>query len=100
MLNQSQDLRSTSTMELVLVTILFVLAAIAMGFAILKIGISILRILSTPLPEPPPAGELRKVKLNYLCSLCGSEVRMTVATAENPDPPRHCMAEMDLISEE
>ena len=87
-------------MELVLVTILFVLAAIAMGFAILKIGISILRILSTPLPEPPPAGELRKVKLNYLCSLCGSEVRMTVATAENPDTPRHCMAEMDLISEE
>ena len=87
-------------MELVLVTILFVLAAIAMGFAILKIGISILRILSTPLPEPPPAGELRKVKLNYLCSLCGSEVRMTVATAENPDPPRHCMAEMDLISQE
>ena len=87
MLNQPQDLRSTSTMELVLVTILFVLAAIAMGFAILKIGISILRILSTPLPEPPPAGELRKVKLNYLCSLCGSEGRMTVATAENPDPP-------------
>ncbi len=83
-----------------LVTILFVLAAIAMGFAILKIGISILRILSTPLPEPPPAGELRKVKLNYLCSLCGSEVRMTVATAEDPEPPRHCMAEMDLISQE
>ena len=82
------------------VTILFILAAVAMGYAILRIGISVLRILSTPLPEPPPAGELRKVKLNYLCSLCGSEVRMTVATAEEPDPPRHCMTEMDLILEE
>ena len=82
------------------VTTLFILAAIARGYAILRIGISVLRILSTPLPEPPPAGELRKVKLNYLCSLCGSEVRMTVATAEEPDAPRHCMAEMDLISEE
>ena len=82
------------------VTIFFILAAIAMGYAILRIGISVLRTLSTPLPEPPPAGELRKVKLNYLCSLCGSEVRMTVATTEESDAPRHCMAEMDLISGE
>ena len=55
---------------------------------------------SYPLPEPPPAGELRKVKLNFRCSSCGSEVRMTVATDESPDPPRHCMSEMDLVIED
>ena len=71
-----------------------------MSFVIFRIGMSIFRILATPLPEPPPAGELRKVKLNYRCSLCGSEVRMTIATEEEPDPPRHCMTEMDLIIEE
>lgn len=84
----------------VFVTILSVLGALVASYAIFRIGMSVFRIIATPLPDPPPAGELRKVKLNYLCSLCGSEVRMTVATTENPEPPRHCMAEMDLISEE
>ena len=82
------------------VTILSIIGAVIASYAIFQIGMSIFRMIATPLPEPPPAGELRKVKLNYSCSLCGSEVRMTVATAENPEPPSHCMAEMDLISEE
>ena len=82
------------------ITIISILVAIAASFLIFRIGMSILRALATPLPEPPPAGELRKVKLNYRCSLCGSEVRMTIATEEEPDPPRHCMTEMDLTIEE
>jgi DNA-directed RNA polymerase subunit RPC12/RpoP len=47
--------------------------------------------------RPTTIGELRKVKLQYRCSLCGTEVRMTVATEEHPDPPRHCMDEMELV---
>ncbi|MBB32874.1 MAG: hypothetical protein CL455_04425 [Acidimicrobiaceae bacterium] len=78
-------------------TIISVVIAIAVAYVILRIGLSIFRLLATPLPEPPPAGELRKVKLNFRCSTCGSEVRMTVATDEHPDPPRHCMSEMDLL---
>ena len=81
-------------------TVISILVAFGASFVIFRIGMSIFRILATPLPEPPPAGELRKVKLNYRCSLCGSEVRMTIATEEEPDPPRHCMTEMDLIIEE
>jgi hypothetical protein len=61
------------------------------------VGFIILKMLATPPPEPPPAGELRKVKLQYRCSLCGTEVRMTTANNETPDPPRHCMDEMDLL---
>jgi hypothetical protein len=49
-------------------------------------------------PEPPPAGELRKVKIAYRCSICGTEVRMTVARDEEPDPPRHCLEDMDLVA--
>ena len=38
--------------------------------------------LARPMPEPPPAGELRKVKIVYRCSICGTEVRMTAAVNE------------------
>ena len=80
-------------------TLVSIVIAITAAYVILRIGFSIFRLLATPLPEPPPAGELRKVKLNFRCSTCGSEVRMTVATDEHPDPPRHCMSEMDLHSQ-
>ena len=78
-------------------TFISIVIAVVAGYVILRLGFSIFRLLATPLPEPPPAGELRKVKLNFRCSTCGSEVRMTAATDEDPDPPRHCMSEMDLM---
>ena len=74
--------------------------AIAVAMILLRMGLAVLRTLATPLPEPPPVGELRKVKLQYRCSLCGTEVRMTVATNESPDPPRHCMDDMELMATE
>jgi hypothetical protein len=40
---------------------------------------------------------MRKVKITYRCSLCGTEVRMTMAPDEEPEPPRHCMEDMDLV---
>ena len=64
----------------------------------IAIGMAMLRGIAKPIPEPPPAGELRKVKLNYRCSICGAEVRMTVAPDEDPDAPRHCQDEMDLVA--
>ena len=75
-----------------------ILIAIAIGAAIIGGGIAILRALARPLPEPPPPGELRKVKIAYRCSVCGTEVRMTVANDEMPDPPRHCQEDMDLVA--
>lgn len=75
-----------------------VLAAALGGLAILWLGIVILRLLAQPQPEPPPPGELRKVRLTYRCSLCGTEVRMTVAPMEDPEPPRHCGEEMSVMA--
>ena len=54
--------------------------------------------LARPVPEPPPPGELRKVRLRYRCSICGTEVRMTAANDEVPEPPRHCQEDMDLVA--
>lgn len=65
---------------------------------VMRIGIAILRALASPVPEPPPAGELRKVNLRYRCALCGAEVRMTAAAEQEPEAPRHCMEQMDLVA--
>jgi DNA-directed RNA polymerase subunit RPC12/RpoP len=74
-----------------------VVVAVVVAVILIRAGLALLRALATPVPEPPPPGDLRKVKLQYRCSLCGTEVRMTVATEENPDPPRHCMEEMEIV---
>ena len=69
----------------------------AFGLLILRIGIGILRMFAQPVAEPPPPGELRKVKLRFKCPQCGMELRVTQAPDEVVLPPRHCMDEMDLI---
>ncbi len=72
--------------------------AVAAGLLIWRVGRAMLGALIRPIPEPPPAGELRRVRLRYRCAVCGTEVRMTAANDENPEPPRHCMEEMELVA--
>jgi hypothetical protein len=74
-----------------------VVAALA-GWVILRLGVLMLGGLARPMPEPPPVGELRKVKITYRCEICGAEVRMTVAPDEDPEPPRHCQDDMSLVT--
>jgi len=80
------------------VAVVNVLIAVGAALLMLRVGIAMLRGLARPLPEPPPAGELRKVKIGYRCSVCGAEVRMTVAPDADPEPPRHCLEDMDLVA--
>ena len=75
-----------------------VVVAVLVGWLIMRVGYRMLAGFGTPVPEPPPAGELRKVRLMYRCSICGTEVRMTAANDEVPDPPRHCQEDMDLVA--
>ena len=81
-----------------MVNVFNVIIAVVAAFLIIRIGLAMLRGLARPVPEPPPAGELRKVKITYRCSICGTEVRMTVAPDEDPEPPRHCLEDMDLVA--
>ena len=82
----------------ILADIVKVLIAVVIAYSVLRLGLSMLRNLARPLPEPPESGTLRKVKIEYRCSICGAEVRMTVAPDEDPEPPRHCQDEMDLVT--
>ena len=77
--------------------IALLVAALAV-FVLFKIGFAMLGGLAQPVPEPPPAGELRKVKIAYRCTICGTEVRMTVANDQMPEPPRHCLEDMELVT--
>ena len=72
--------------------------ALLLGLAIFRGGWFFLQSFATPPPPPPDPGTLRKVKLVYRCPTCGTEVRMTSAVTEEPEPPRHCMDDMELVS--
>jgi hypothetical protein len=80
------------------VNIVNLVIAVVVAALIMRVGLTMLRGLAQPVPEPPPAGELRKVKIAYRCSICGSEVRMTIAPDEDPQAPRHCLEDMDLVA--
>ena len=79
-------------------TVMWVLGAVVLFFVVWFVGTGMLRSMTTPLPPPPPAGEMRRVNVRYRCSVCGLELRMTLAGEEDPEPPRHCMEDMDLVA--
>jgi hypothetical protein len=64
---------------------------------IMRAGIWLLRGISRPLPVPEE-GELRRVNIKFRCTICGAEVKMTRAGEELPEPPRHCMEDMQLVA--
>jgi hypothetical protein len=71
--------------------------AVLIMVVIWRTGMWTLRTFGTIPPPPPPPGEMRRIKMNYRCPTCGTEVRVTRAATENPDPPRHCMDEMEYV---
>ena len=66
------------------------------AYLIIAIGLTVLGGLAQPMPEPPPEGEMRKVRFTFRCDICGAEVRMVLAPTEDPPPPRHCGDDMRL----
>jgi hypothetical protein len=70
--------------------------AVAMFVVVLRVGLWGLRLIARPAPPPLPPGELRKVNVRYRCSVCGMEMKVILAADEHPEPPRHCMEEMDV----
>jgi hypothetical protein len=75
-------------------TIIWVGFGIFFGYVLWKSGIAMLRSMTMLPPEPPPAGELRKISRKYRCDVCGVEMKMTMAPDDDPPPPRHCLEDM------
>lgn len=74
------------------------LVAVVVAYLLLTIGLRVVGSFARPIPEAPPAGELRRVRLKYRCPSCGTEIRMTHANDQVPDAPRHCADEMELLT--
>jgi len=72
--------------------------AVLLSVVILRVGLFVLRAVSRPAPPPPPPGEMRRVALSYRCTVCGAEVKMTRAGDEDPEAPRHCQEDMELLT--
>jgi hypothetical protein len=79
-------------------TVIWVGFGVLIGVVLWKSGIGMLRSFTTPMPAPPPAGELRKVNVKYRCNVCGLEIKLTLAPDEDPPPPRHCLEDMDIVA--
>lgn len=77
-----------------------ILVAVVVALILLRVGVSVIRTFAAPVPKPPPEGEMRKLKRLYRCSICGLEIRTVQAGSEDPEPPRHCMEDMDLTKTE
>ena len=78
--------------------IIWLLGAVLLFLFLWRVGVGMLRSMTTPFPPPPPEGELRKVNVKYRCSVCGLEIKTMLAPEEDPPPPRHCQEDMDLVA--
>lgn len=79
-------------------TIVWFLIGLVILVVTWRVGIGMLRSMTTPLPPPPPAGEMRRINMRYRCTVCGVELRMVMAPDEDPPPPKHCLEEMVLVA--
>lgn len=79
-------------------TVLWILAGLVLALVLGAVGLSLLRSLTSPLPPPPPAGEMRRINVRYECIVCGLVLRVTLAPDEDPPPPRHCTEDMRLVA--
>ena len=79
-------------------TIIWFLLGIILFRGIWKIGLGMLKSMTSTLPAPPPAGEMRRINVRYRCGVCGVELRVVMAPAQDPPPPRHCLEDMDFVA--
>jgi hypothetical protein len=70
-----------------------VLIAVVLGVAIWRVSMYFLRMLSTPPPEVNPE-DVVPAEQDFKCTVCGTEVTMTVRNVFEDTAPKHCREEM------
>lgn len=66
------------------------------GVVIWRVSAATIRMLATPPPEIDPE-DIVDTEQAYRCTICGTEVTMTVANVEQQAAPRHCREDMDPV---
>jgi hypothetical protein len=78
--------------------LIWIACGVLLGIGLWKTGIAMLAGMTRPQPEPPPPGEMRKVNMRYRCTVCGLEIKLTLAPDEDPPPPKHCLEDMEVVA--
>lgn len=78
-------------------TILRVGIALLIGAAVWRFGYSFVRMLAAPVPDEPDPDAIVDVEATFLCSVCGMQLTVTFAQADNLNAPRHCREEMVAV---
>ena len=73
--------------------------AVVVAYGLFMTGVKAIGAFARPIPEALPPGELRRVKLNYRCDICGTELRLTLANDQVPEPIKHCTEPMILTTD-
>ncbi|MEN9792896.1 MAG: hypothetical protein RL330_974 [Actinomycetota bacterium] len=79
-------------------TVVWTAIGVLMVWFIWKVGLAMLRSMTSLMPPPPPAGEMRRINVRYRCDVCGVELRLTMAPDEDPPPPKHCTEDMIVVA--
>lgn len=76
-----------------------ILIGATLGIGFYLIAANILRKFWIAAPSEPNPEDLSNVDIHFRCSVCGSQVTMTMApTGEIPDAPRHCREDMVITT--
>jgi hypothetical protein len=70
--------------------------AILIGVVIWRVSMSLIRMLSTPPPAVDPS-DVVPVSQAFKCTICGTEVTMTVRNVTEEAAPKHCREEMVAV---
>lgn len=70
-----------------------VLVALVIGVVIWRVGLVLVRMLSTPPPEIDPE-DVVVADQDYRCTVCGAELTMRMVNLQEDKPPRHCREDM------
>lgn len=77
-----------------------VLIAVCAALAFYLAGAAAVRYFNQPPPPEPARRDVQPVDYKFRCEVCGVEVTMTAAPAEEvPEAPRHCREDMTLVIE-
>ena len=77
-------------------TLLNILIAVAIGLVTWTVLMAVIRAVANPPPAADPE-DVVETRRRFRCSLCGTQVTMTVVNVAEPKPPRHCREEMDEV---
>lgn len=75
-------------------TLLNVIIALLIGVVIWTVLMTAIRAVANPPPVVDPE-DVVETRRRFRCSLCGTQVTMTVTNVAESKAPRHCREEMD-----